>query len=141
MRCWRSSGDLARPQTAELGIGGGRDLPAPPTSKTELVQEFGISVDRAAHLVDAYGTRAREVMAFCAERPDDRPLGVGIELTAAEVAFLTQHEYVTRLGDLIMRRTAVAITGTIDTGLIEADRLRRGRRTRLERRTSSCRDR
>src|SRR5690606_33225841 len=85
-----------------------------------LVQRFGISVGRAAHLVDAYGTRAREVMAFCADRSDDWPLGPGTELTAAEIAFLTQFEYVARLDDLIMRRTAIAITGAVDTGLIEA---------------------
>ena len=54
------------------------------------------------------------------ERPDDRPLGVGTELTVAEIAFLTQQEYVVRLGDLILRRTTLAITGTIDAGLTEA---------------------
>ena len=59
-------------------------------------------------------------MAFCAQRPDDRPLGVGTELTVAEIAFLTQQEYAVRLGDLILRRTTLAITGTIDTGLTEA---------------------
>jgi glycerol-3-phosphate dehydrogenase len=53
-------------------------------------------------------------------RADDRPVGVGVELTAAEVAYFVQHEHATRLADLIMRRTAAAITGTIDTGLIEA---------------------
>jgi glycerol-3-phosphate dehydrogenase len=115
--------ELGRPRTtgtAELAIGGGRDYGCAADIETDLVQEFGISMDRAAHLVDAYGTRAREVMTFCAERPDDGPLGPGTELTAAEIAFLTQTEYVARLGDLIMRRTAVAITGTIDIGLIEA---------------------
>lgn len=115
--------ELGRPRTtgtAKLAIGGGRDYSCAADIETALVQEFGISIDRAAHLVDAYGTRAREVMAFCAKRPDDRPLGLGTELTAAEIAFLTQCEYVARLDDLIMRRTAVAITGAIDTGLIEA---------------------
>jgi glycerol-3-phosphate dehydrogenase len=115
--------ELGRPrtaETAELAIGGGRDYRCAADIETDLVREFGISIDRAAHLVDAYGTRAREVMAFCAERPDDGPLGRGTDLTAAEIAFLTQCEYVARLGDLIMRRTAVAITGAIDSGLIEA---------------------
>jgi glycerol-3-phosphate dehydrogenase len=115
--------ELGRPRTtgtAKLAIGGGRDYRCAADLETDLVQEFGISIDRAAHLVDAYGTRAREVMVFCAERPDDWPLGPGTELTAAEIAFLTQCEYVARLDDLIMRRTAVAITGAIDTGLIEA---------------------
>lgn len=115
--------ELGRPRitgTAELAIGGGRDYVRAADVEADLVRSFGVSLDRAAHLVDAYGTRAREVMAFCAERPDDEPLGPGIELTAAEIAFLARHEYATRLDDLILRRTAVAITGTVDTGLIEA---------------------
>jgi glycerol-3-phosphate dehydrogenase len=115
--------ELGRPRitdTAELAIGGGLDYVGAADIETDLVQNFGVSADRAAHLADAYGTRAREVMAFCAERSDDEPLGPGTELTAAEIAFLTRCEYVTRLDDLVMRRTALAITGTIDTGLIEA---------------------
>jgi glycerol-3-phosphate dehydrogenase len=88
--------------------------------ETGLVRTFGVSTERAAHLADTYGTRAADVMAFCAERPDDRPVGVGTELTVAEIVFLTQQEDVVRLGDLVLRRTTLAITGTIDTGLAEA---------------------
>jgi glycerol-3-phosphate dehydrogenase len=115
--------ELGRPRTtgtAELAIGGGQGYVGAADVEADLVQDFGISVDRAAHLADTYGTRAREVMAFCAGRSDDEPLGLGTELTAAEIVFLSRREYVTRLDDLIMRRTAVAITGTIDTGLIDA---------------------
>ncbi|WP_401441523.1 glycerol-3-phosphate dehydrogenase/oxidase [Streptomyces sp. NPDC088789] len=115
--------ELGRPRTAdttELAIGGGRDFAGAPYIERQLTQDFGISDERAKHLVDVYGTRAQEVMAFCTERTDDRPLGVDTQLTAAEIAFLVQHEHAMRLGDLIMRRTAIAITGTIDSGLIKA---------------------
>lgn len=115
--------ELGRERTAstdQLGIGGGQGFIGAAELENELVRTWGVSARRAAHLVDAYGTRAREVMAFCTGRADDRPIGVGVELTAAEVAFFVQHEHATRLGDLVMRRTAVAITGTIDAGLIEA---------------------
>ncbi|MEF3405096.1 glycerol-3-phosphate dehydrogenase/oxidase [Agromyces sp. CCNWLW203] len=115
--------ELGRPRTVstvELGIGGGLGFIDAAELEHELVRAWGVSRERAAHLVDAYGTRAGEVMAFCAERPDDEPIGIGIELTAAEIAFFVQHEHATRLSDLIMRRTAVVITGTVDGELIEA---------------------
>ncbi len=106
--------------TFDLAIGGGQNYSERSAIETELVRTFGVTAARAAHLSDTYGTRATEVMAFCAQRPDDRPLGVGTELTVAEIAFLTRQEYVVRLGDLILRRTTLAITGTIDAALTEA---------------------
>ena len=106
--------------TVELGIGGGLGFVDAAELENDLVREWGVSGERAAHLVDAYGTRAGEVMAFCAERADDQPIGVGLELTAAEIAFFVQHEHAARLSDLIMRRTAVVITGTVDAELIDA---------------------
>ena len=106
--------------TVELGIGGGRGFAGAAELERELVREWSVSAERAAHLVDAYGTRAGEVMAFCTERADDLPIGIGIQLTAAEIAFFVQREHATRLSDLIMRRTAIVITGTIDAELIEA---------------------
>jgi glycerol-3-phosphate dehydrogenase len=106
--------------TDALAIGGGQGFAEAADLESELVREWGVSAARAAHLVDAYGTRSKDVMAFCAGRADDRPVGVGIELTAAEIAYFVRHEHATRLGDLIMRRTSIAITGTVDAGLIEA---------------------
>jgi glycerol-3-phosphate dehydrogenase len=106
--------------TIDLAIGGGHEYAGAGELEQELIREWGVSAERAAHLADAYGTRARKVMAFCAERDDDLPLGVGTQLTSAEIAFFVHHEHATRLADLTMRRTAVAITGTIDAGLIAA---------------------
>ncbi len=114
--------ELGRERTAstgELGIGGGQGFVSAARLRDELIQEWGVSAARATHLVDAYGTRAGEVMAFCAERADDQPVGVGIELTVAEIAFFVQHEHATRLSDLLMRRTEIVITGTVDAELIE----------------------
>jgi glycerol-3-phosphate dehydrogenase len=106
--------------THDLAIGGGRDYSDAATIETALARTFGVTADRAVHLAATYGTRAAEIMAFCAQRRDDRPLGIGTELTAAEIAFLARTEYVVRLGDLILRRTTLAITGSIDTELIDA---------------------
>jgi glycerol-3-phosphate dehydrogenase len=115
--------ELGRPRTAttiDLGIGGGNGFVDAADLEDQLVREWGISAERAEHLVGAYGTRAREVLEFCTRRDDDRPLGVGSQLTSAEIAFFVNDEHATRLADLVMRRTATAITGTIDAGLIAA---------------------
>lgn len=106
--------------TLDLAIGGGRDFCNAAELEKELVSSFAVSPARAAHLVDAYGSRAEEVMKFCTGRDNDRPLGPRTEITAAEIAFLVRREYAVRLGDLVMRRTPLAITGVIDASLIDA---------------------
>ena len=107
-------------ETLDLAIGGGRGFTDAAALADDLCGQFGVSEARAAHLVDSYGTRAIEVMEICAGREDDRPLGAGTELTAAEIGFLVQHEYAETLGDIVMRRTSLAITGAVDAALIEA---------------------
>lgn len=115
--------ELGRPRrrdTIDLPIGGGREFPDDGADLVlSLQQEFGVSPDRAAHLADAYGTRASEVMAFCAGRADDEALGPGTEMTGAEIVFLIRNEFALHLSDLILRRSALAITGQLSTGLID----------------------
>ena len=106
--------------TLDLPIGGGKDFPGTPELETRLIEKYAISPARAAHLADAYGTLAFEVMEFCSAHADDRPLGKGTKLTVAEIAFLVRREHVARLADIVLRRTSLAITGLIDSGLIEA---------------------
>src|SRR5690606_31253746 len=101
--------ELGRPRlrdTLGLQIGGGQGYPSDPAAlELELVERFAIPAARAGHLVDAYGTRAREVMGFCAGRPDDTPLDAATRITSAEIVYLTRHEQVVRLADLLLRRT------------------------------------
>ncbi|WP_404401432.1 glycerol-3-phosphate dehydrogenase/oxidase [Pelagibacterium halotolerans] len=105
--------------TLALPIGGGGGMPEDPgVLERDLAGTFGISAVRAAHLVNAYGTRARAVLAFCIPRPDDVSLDGATEITAAEIAFLVQHERALRLGDLVLRRTDLAITGVLNANHI-----------------------
>lgn len=113
-------GRQRREGTIDLAIGGGRDFTDAASVEASLVRDFDISAARAAHLVDCYGMRATEVLEFCAGRDDDRQLGAGTELTAAEIAFLVQREFAVTLGDLVLRRTSLAITGAVDAALIQA---------------------
>jgi glycerol-3-phosphate dehydrogenase len=75
--------------------------------------DYGVSPERAAHLVDTYGTRAESVADFCGTYPGDAPLDDRTGATTGEIAFLIRHEFATSLGDLVLRRTALAIGGRV----------------------------
>jgi glycerol-3-phosphate dehydrogenase len=113
-------GHTRRTGTLSLAIGGGAGFPAiAATLEAALVERHTIEPQRAAHLVDLYGTRADEVLEFCRGRDDDRPLAAGCSTTAAEIAFLARREFVVTLADMLLRRTPLSICGNISTGLTE----------------------
>ncbi len=104
-----------------LAIGGGKDFPA---DRDELVRRYrkglGVDEERAAHLVDHYGTAGEAVQAYCAEHADDAPLAPGCPYTAAEIDYLARNEQVVHLGDLALRRTDLAITGRLPPAVVDA---------------------
>jgi glycerol-3-phosphate dehydrogenase len=109
--------ELRRPRlksTLSLPIGGGASFPADPATYIhKIAVEHGVSPERAAHLVYTYGTRAEPVADFCRTYPGDAPLDDGTCATTGEIAFLIRHEFATSLGDLVLRRTALAIGGRV----------------------------
>jgi len=106
--------------TLTLPIGGGLGFPADPASLTaDLTAEFAIRRERAAYLVDRYGSGARDIILFCLGRPDDIRLDGRTETTAAEIVYLVRHEFVAGLSDLVLRRTSLAIAGDISMVSIE----------------------
>lgn len=106
--------------TLDLSIGGGTGFPErPATLNQELVTDHGISPERAAYLVDLYGTRARDVLKFIAGRNDDVPIEPSSLITGAELVFIATHENVTHLSDIFLRRTPLAIRGDVSQGMIE----------------------
>lgn len=100
--------------TLSLPIGGGADFPSDPAAYSrEIAAEYGVSPERAAHLVDAYGSRAESVADFCRSFPADAPLDHQTRITTGEIAFLVRCEFAASLGDLVLRRTSLAITGRV----------------------------
>lgn len=107
--------------TDSRAIGGGRNFPGDvETLASLLCREHGISASRAAHLAQAYGTLGFDLLAFAANRSDDRPLHPGLEITAAEIAWIIRRERVIALADIVLRRTTLAISGRIGLDLIDA---------------------
>lgn len=109
--------ELGRPRlrdTLSLPIGGGADFPADPAAfAREIATGFRIAPDRAAHLVTTYGSRAGAVAAFCQSYPDDLPLDGRSLISTGEIAFLIRQEFAASLGDLVLRRTTLAIRGLV----------------------------
>ncbi|WP_343501736.1 glycerol-3-phosphate dehydrogenase C-terminal domain-containing protein [Alloyangia pacifica] len=90
--------------TGTLPIGGGRDFPGSAALRQALRQRFGVSEDRSARVAETYGTRAQNVLVFCAGRGDDLPLTSDCTLTAAEIAWMTAHDRALHLSDVVLRR-------------------------------------
>ncbi len=110
---------LERPRrvsTRGLPIGGGRDFPADTRARerwiTAMAAETGLPATRVETLLGRYGTTASAILkaeaagtgAFLTDAPDT---------SLAELDWITRHEQVVHLEDLVMRRTALAITGTL----------------------------
>lgn len=115
--------ELDRPRlrdTLSLPIGGGAEFPADTATYThDLAASLGLSLVRTTHLVETYGAQAPDVAAFCATYPGDAPLGSGSQISTGEIAFLLRHEFAVTLGDLVLRRTTLAIQAQLSARHID----------------------
>ncbi len=108
-----------RVSTQTLAIGGGRDFPADAAAwAASAARETGATKDRAATLLTRYGTAARAVLA--AEGATPAPLPDAADYSMQELDWLARNETVVHLDDLVMRRTALAITGGLSAAGLEA---------------------
>jgi len=101
-----------RVSTQVLPIGGGKDFPADPAAwAARQAGQFATSPERAAMLLARYGTSATPVLA--AEATGMTPLDGAPDYSLQELDWLVRNEQVVHLDDLVMRRTALAITGRL----------------------------
>lgn len=97
--------------TTLSAIGGGRDYPRDRAAWAgELATRAGIDPARARRLLDRYGTTAAPIAEAEGPSPD---MLADADYSAAELTWLIEHEAVRHLPDLVMRRTALAITGQL----------------------------
>ncbi|MEP3332908.1 glycerol-3-phosphate dehydrogenase/oxidase [Sedimentitalea sp.] len=102
-----------RASTRNIAIGGGEGF-----ARVGPALRDGLEPDRTAHLYATYGSRAKDVLAFCDNIPDDHRLDDACPLTRGEIAFLATQEHVTSLSDIVLRRTTLAVTGQLSQNLI-----------------------
>ena len=105
---------LARPRlrsTKGLPIGGGAGFPTSERARRQWVAAHAdrVGFDRAAVLLDRYGTGAAEVIAAIGD--DDTPLRTVPSYSRDELRHLAATELVVHLADVLLRRTAIAFLG------------------------------
>lgn len=115
-----SLGRNRRVSTRDMAIGGGKQFPDDPADlRAQLAEQYGLPPDRADQLIDRYGTQAVELARFCHDA-QDRPLVAGCTYGTAEIIWLCRNEFVETLSDVVLRRTALAITGQVSMQIIDA---------------------
>nr|WP_249336238.1 glycerol-3-phosphate dehydrogenase/oxidase [Sinomonas gamaensis] len=113
-----------RISTSELPIGGGAAYPSDAEARERWLA-YHASGDgattkdraRAEVLLERYGTRAQDVMAFLS-KGDDRPLESTAELSVRELAYMAEHEQIGHLLDVLIRRTSLAFRGLVTTDVL-----------------------
>lgn len=116
---------LARPRrvsTRMLAIGGGREFPVEAAARKRFAGDIatatGLTADRVARLLGRYGTAARPIAKAEAGGNEGR-LADAPDHTVAEIEWIVRNECVTRLEDLVKRRTTLAIEGRLSAGDLE----------------------
>jgi glycerol-3-phosphate dehydrogenase len=115
-------GQRRRAGTEQLAIGGGKDYPQDESAKqrwlTRLHEDTGLPPERLTELLHRYGTRAEAVAQFLTGGPDE-PLCHHAGYSRREIEFLVRQEKIVRLGDLVLRRTAIALLGELTGELLQ----------------------
>ena len=108
-----------RTGTESLPIGGGAGFPATDAARDAWIADHAgrVGAERAARLLERYGTRAAEVIE--ALGADDGMLTHLEGYSRDEVRHLARTEHVVHLGDLVYRRTSAAFVGAVTAGLLD----------------------
>ena len=100
-----------RISTRALPIGGGRDFPSDEAARAAWIAAQPGGPARAALLLSRYGTRAAKILATEANAAPLAMLQDAASYSHAEIAWIAAQEQVHHLADIVLRRTALAITG------------------------------
>ncbi|WP_312798334.1 glycerol-3-phosphate dehydrogenase/oxidase, partial [Tianweitania sp.] len=101
-------------KTESIAIGGGvgypRDAKGIALLHAGIAQSSGVSRERAAVLVERYGTTAKTVAAWL-KAEGDTPLVHAPLYSREEIAWIAENERVVRLEDVILRRSLMGFEG------------------------------
>ncbi|MCV3738991.1 glycerol-3-phosphate dehydrogenase/oxidase [Rhizobium sp. TRM96647] len=111
---------LQRPRgrsTRDLAIGGGKDFPPGPAERAEWAREVasktGRPQERVEELLSRYGTTARSILSHRSPYSDLERLPDATGYSLAEIDWIARNEFVEHLGDIVLRRTTLAIQGAL----------------------------
>ncbi|MEP6564456.1 MAG: glycerol-3-phosphate dehydrogenase/oxidase [Mesorhizobium sp.] len=101
--------------TQSMPIGGGRDFPANAAARAgwlaEAQQATGAEEGRLDQLLSRYGTRAAQIAKWGANDEGRLPDSNGYG--KAEIDYIVRNEFVEHLADIVMRRSTLAIGGSL----------------------------
>jgi len=108
--------------TTSMAIGGGQDFPADSDKLaawvSELAKRTGLDAQRVETLVERYGTKAEMVAEYLAKSTDTL-LDHHPEYSRREIEYIASEEHVVSVGDILFRRTSIAISGALSLPLID----------------------
>ena len=106
--------------TRGLPIGGGAGYPTTDDARLVWIAGHGDGVgrERAEQLLERYGTRAAAFIAAVEDGPET-PLVGHDGYSREEIAWITRHERVVHLADVVFRRTSLAFTGALTPALLD----------------------
>jgi glycerol-3-phosphate dehydrogenase len=85
---------------------------------SELANRPGLDAQRVKTLVERYGTKAEMVTEYLAEGTDTL-LDYHPEYSRREIEYIASEEHVVSVGDILFRRTSIAISGALSLPLID----------------------
>jgi glycerol-3-phosphate dehydrogenase len=105
--------------TANLPLGGGRDFPTSEDAQLRWATSYGKSIgtDRALQLLLRYGTRAQEFIHEIAANGETK-LSSNPDYSDTEIHYLITSEQVSKVDDIVHRRTNLAFSGEVTDSLV-----------------------
>jgi glycerol-3-phosphate dehydrogenase len=94
-----------------------------PVDAAELPRVDGVPEEAYAQLAGRYGHAARDVLRVAGERPElAAPIQPGMPDLLAEAAYAARHEQALTVGDVLLRRTRLALTAAREVSAGDAPR-------------------
>lgn len=114
---------LERPRvinTTSLEIGGGKNFPKTAAQREKWITSHTavIPAERVETLLERYGTRAAEVIAFLEVQGDDALQSLP-GFSVQEITYVIRKERAVRLDDILLRRTNLAFAGELSTARVQ----------------------
>jgi glycerol-3-phosphate dehydrogenase len=101
--------------TQAMPIGGGKDFPADAAARSDWLararSETGIEERHLDQLLSRYGTRALEIAGHGLNGEGHLPDSGGY--SKSEIDYIVRNEFVEHLADIVMRRSTLAIAGSL----------------------------
>ncbi len=85
---------------------------------SELAKRTGLDALRVKTLVERYGTKAVMVAGYLVKSTDTL-LDYHPEYSRREIEYIASEEHVVSVGDILFRRTSIAISGALSLPLID----------------------